>query len=466
MSSITTTERKRKNITERMCQSRVTRQIKYYDREVGGLYVSVSPSGATFNLRYTNPATRRRGSIRIGLYDAEKFNVDHARVEAMAVKFRVGRGEDVAQTDRRSKLLAAKQSITVSEMIDEYIAWMQTPVRKADGELRPRLESWKTVASQLRRLVRPRLGWMAANHVTKHDIALLSDDILAGKTGSKPSLSNARHMRKGASSLFKWAAAPSRAYVDASPCHDLEPLDKEHPRTRVLSDDEIRIFWHGLDRTDLPWDRRTRLALKFALVSMLRSGELLPIHRSELAPEGHFGNICVNVPFKRLKNRKHRPNPQPMRQPLSDLAVEIIREAVTSNEQQYVFASPVYPGQPLNRLAMGVALRGTKHEKCKTKTKTAGLCELLGLQKFTPHDLRRTAATLAGRLRIPRSQIAIALGHADPSAPVVTGVYDQADRAPEAREVLEKVAAEIRRIIDSPVQAPAPDVLMPLPLAA
>ena len=40
---------------------------------------------------------------------------------------------------------------------------------------------------------------------------------------------------------------------------------------------------------------------------------------------------------------------------------------------------------------------------------------------------------------------------------MVTGVYDQADRTPEAREVLEKVAAEIRRIIDSPVEATTPD---------
>ncbi len=108
---------------------------------------------------------------------------------------------------------------------------------------------------------------------------------------------------------------------------------------------------------------------------------------------------------------------------------------------------------------MSVALRGIRKGK---KWKTAGLCALLGLAPFTPHDLRRTAATLAGRLRIPRSQIAIALGHADPSAPVVTGVYDHADRTPEAREVLEKVAAEIRRIIDSPVEATTPDALMPL----
>jgi integrase len=183
------------------------------------------------------------------------------------------------------------------------------------------------------------------------------------------------------------------------------------------------------------------------------------MHRYELTIEDHAGNICVNVPFKRLKNRKRRSNPQPMRQPLSDLAMEIVRDAVTSSKQQFVFESPVYPGQPLNRHAMAVALRGIRNGK---KWKTPGICELLGLAKFTPHDLRRTAATLAGRLRIPRSQIAIALGHADPTAPVVTGVYDQADRTAEAREVLEKVAAEIRRIIDSPVEVAAPDALMPL----
>jgi integrase len=463
MSIIPATKSERKNITNRLCEVRVAKQTKHYDAKVSGLYVSVTPKGAVFNLKFTNPATQKRSSVRIGVYDRELCTIEHARIEAMALKYRIGRGEDIAQSARQAKARQAKLGgVTVDQAIKEYIEWMQTPVRKPDGEMRPRLESWKTLASQLNRLIKPRLGQMIAGEVTNRDIAMLQADILAGRTGSKPSLSNARHMRKGASGLFKWAAQPSRAYVERSPCHDLEPLDREHPRTRVLSDNEVRTLWLGLDRDDMPWDRRTRLALKFALVSMLRSGELLPMHRNELAVEDSAGNICVNIPFKRLKNRKSRPNPQPMRQPLSDLALAIIREAVTSSEQQYVFESPIYPGQPLNRHAMAVALRGTKHEKCKTKTKTPGICELLGLKPFTPHDLRRTAATLAGRLRIPRSQIAVALGHADPSAPVVTGVYDQADRAPEAREVLEKVAAEIRRILESPIKATTPDALMPL----
>jgi integrase len=460
MTIIPAARSERKNITNRLCEARVTSQTKHYDAKVSGLYVSVTPKGAVFNLKFTNPATQKRSSVRIGVYHRELFTIEHARIEAMALKYRIGRGEDIAQTARQAKTRQVKLSgVTVDQVIDQYIAWMQTPVRKLDGEMRPRLESWKTLASQLNRLIKPRLGKMIASEVTNRDIATLQDDILAGRTGSKGSLSNARHMRKGASGLFKWAAKPSRAYVERSPCYDLDQLDREPPRTRVLSDSEIKALWLGLDRADMPWDRRTRLALKFALVSMLRTGELLPMHRNELAIEDHTGNICVNVPFKRLKNRKRRSNPQPMRQPLSDLAMEIVREAVTSSEQQFVFESPVYPGQPLNRHAMAVALRGIRMGK---KWKTPGICELLGLTKFTPHDLRRTAATLAGRLRIPRSQIAIALGHADPSAPVATGVYDQADRTPEAREVLQRLADEIRRIINGPVEATATDALMPL----
>ncbi len=59
-----------------------------------------------------------------------------------------------------------------------------------------------------------------------------------------------------------------------APCIDLPPLDEEHPRDRVLTEDEVRTLWHGLDREDMPWDPTTRLAIKFALTTMLRSGEM------------------------------------------------------------------------------------------------------------------------------------------------------------------------------------------------
>jgi integrase len=226
---------------------------------------------------------------------------------------------------------------------------------------------------------------------------------------------------------------------------NLPKLDPEHPRTRVLSEDEIRTFWCGLDRDDLPWDRRTRLALKFELVTMLRSNELLGAHRSELF-DLNGAHPRFDVPLRRVKKRRV------IQQPLSDLAVEIIREALTSDKQQYVFASPL-GDQPMDRKVMATALRGTK---VKGKVKTPGICALLGLKPFTPHDLRRTAATLAGDLGFDDAWIAKCLDHAaskkqEQIVPTVTGkVYNHSKRMKEKRAVLDGVALELRRIIGEP----------------
>jgi integrase len=89
------------------------------------------------------------------------------------------------------------------------------------------------------------------------------------------------------------------------------------------------------------------------------------------------------VPLKRVKKRRV------IQQPLSSLAVEIIKEALKDSNKDFVFASPL-DNRPLNRKAMATALRGTKQKKDgKMVTKTPGICALLGLKPFTPHDLRR-----------------------------------------------------------------------------
>jgi hypothetical protein len=191
------------------------------------------------------------------------FPVEDARSKVYGLK---GMGDTaLAETFRDRKIRQAKRGTTVDEIIKERIEWMKTPVRKADGEMRPRIESWSNVASHLRRFVSPRLGKKVASEVTKGDIATLSNDIVACAFG-KPSISNARHMRRAASAMFKSAAEAGRDYVSASPCIDLPELDEEHPHNRVLTEHEIKVLWHGLDRGDIPWDRTTRLAIKFTLV--------------------------------------------------------------------------------------------------------------------------------------------------------------------------------------------------------
>jgi hypothetical protein len=234
-------------LTDRICEKRVTERVKIYDRKCPGLYVSITTAGvASFSFKFTDPATGKQRTGWLGVYNPETFAVEDARSRVYGLR---GTGAAVvAETFRDRKVRQAKQGKTVDEIIEERIEWMKTPVRKPDGEMRPRIESWNNVASHLRRFISPRLGKKIASEVTKHDIATLSNGIVAGKLGV-PSVANARHMRRAASGLFNWAAEAGRDYVTASPCVNLPRLDPEHPRTRVLSEAEIKIFWHGLDRT-------------------------------------------------------------------------------------------------------------------------------------------------------------------------------------------------------------------------
>jgi integrase len=103
------------------------------------------------------------------------------------------------------------------------------------------------------------------------------------------------------------------------------------------------------------------------------------------------------------------------------------------------------------RKAMATALRGTK--------KTRGVCELLGLAPFTPHDLRRTAATMCGNLGLSEADIGLCLDHqaskdenGKPLPAVTNRVYNLATAARVARKrkVLDAWAVELRRIIGEP----------------
>ena len=82
----------------------------------------------------------------------------------------------------------------------------------------------------------------------------------------------------------------------------------------------------------------------------------------------------------------------------------------------------------------------------------AVLQDLRSRGAFSPHDLRRSSATLAGELGYSEAAIAKCLDHAvtkDDGEKVhrVTGVYVRSKRMNQKRAVLDGVAAELRRII-------------------
>ena len=66
-------------LTDALCQKRVAKRVKFYDRKCPGLYVSITTKGvATFSCNFTDGGGRATSRM-IGIYHPEGFKVTDAR---------------------------------------------------------------------------------------------------------------------------------------------------------------------------------------------------------------------------------------------------------------------------------------------------------------------------------------------------------------------------------------------------
>jgi integrase len=143
--------------------------------------------------------------------------------------------------------------------------------------------------------------------------------------------------------IFRWAVG--RDLVTVDPTVGLSPpIRKEKSRDRDLSPDEIRRLWAALDKApvrrtprnserDFPMTRPTALAIKLALVTGQRIGEVAHIAVSELLLNDEAP--LWTIPGDRTKNG------QPNRVPISPLARRLIADASElAGESTWLFPSP------------------------------------------------------------------------------------------------------------------------------
>ncbi|MGY4288798.1 hypothetical protein ACVWXO_008018 [Bradyrhizobium sp. LM2.7] len=158
--------------------------------------------------------------------------------------------------------------------------------------------------------------------------------------------------------------------------------------------------------------------------------------------------------------------------PLNGLATSVAREAIVADNQGAVFSSwTVRPGSDepqladggptdrpprqlsaITRDALSAALNGRPAKGKQPARK--GIRDHLGMAHFTPHDLRRTAATIARRGGAKREDVKALLDHLEGD---VTATYDKYDMLPEKRTVAAILEAELRKIIGNrPMPIPKP----------
>ena len=195
---------------------------------------------------------------------------------------------------------------------------------------------------------------------------------------------------------------------------------------------------------DIPLTRATALALKLALATAQRIGEVTGIATAEL--DLNDTAPVWTIPGERTKNG--RPN----RVPLSPLAVALIREAMALGEAsarakaetagiavwgapKWIFPNPSGNG-PVDAHAPTKALERAR--------------PAIGLADFRVHDLRRTAATRMAEMGISPHTISLVLNHVSARSGTITGkVYVQYSYDREKREALGAWGSRLQSIVEA-----------------
>jgi integrase len=261
-----------------------------------------------------------------------------------------------------------------------------------------------------------------ASDITKRDLVLVIDKILA-----RGSTVMANRIRDLTAQVFNFAAM--RDLIPSSPAAGLlkKPGGQEQAKERSLNRDEISQFWRGLDDAKTKISLPIRLALKLILVTAQRPGEVA---------QARFNDVDVAQRLWRIGDNK---SDRPHVVPLNDLAIEIIEELrKLANGRPYLLPSvhsALKPAEPISERALSRALRNNHVDE-----------KLFGCEPFTPHDLRRTAATHMTALGIQRLHVGKVLNHSEGGD--ITAVYDRYSYWDEKQRALAAWEAELRSIID------------------
>ena len=210
---------------------------------------------------------------------------------------------------------------------------------------------------------------------------------------------------------------------------------QENIGRRILSDDEIRLFWRHIVLP--PVSRRVGLALRLALLTGVRAGEVVGITRAELEHLDSHDRAAWIIPANRAKNgRQHYV-------PLSRSARETIHSALEliSEEEPQLFPSRGNRDGPITAHALAVAMRRFS-DRLHDRSATA---KTWRAEPPSPHDLRRTFATRLSSLGVSKEDRDALLNHI--RSDVGSKHYDLYERAKEKRAALNLWAETLAELL-------------------
>ena len=416
-----------------------------------GLMARVHPSGAvSFRFRYQRSGQRLSMVLgefgEGGLSLADAYERHHEAQRELAKDLDPIEERDRRRAETEIFRRARAEAGTVAQVVEQFVhrklraerwdaasgGWSRDPKAKTKARKRPDDAAALLGCGEGRNgdndrkrapTIVSELGSEKAHDLTRRQLIEFLDRIV--DRGAPITANRVHALLK---QLFDWAAA--KDIIPASPMAGIErPGGEERPRNRVLTTHDIKCFWSKLDDADMAMP--TRLALKLLLVTAQRRGELT------FAKWDHFDLDAKRwtIPVELLKSSHSRKaTPEPHIVPLSELAIEILEElkAITGTATHLLpaHADQKKHGSYSERVLSRAVRKNAQH---------------FGISHFTPHDLRRTAASFMTKLGTPRLHVEKLLNH---STGDVAEIYDRHDYLAEKRAALERWGEHLTALVE------------------
>ena len=371
------------------------KRLEVFDTLTPGLALRITEGGKkSWSVMYRvagRGTGGNRGPLRRMTFGAfPLIDVKTAREKARAAIDLADRGDDPA--DKRKDEMRQK-----GERVFEVIC-----ARFIELHAKAHTQKWRDTERLLNTFAVPAWKGKPIDTIDRAAAHELLDDIaMEHGTGA------AREVRKHVTKLFNWAV--DRGLLAASPVAGMRRPELGYtPRERVLSMDELKAVWAAADDMGYPFGPMVRLliltAQRRAEVANLERGWLLPDQQAFEVPASHY--------------KTDRPQVVPLSAP----ALAIVEALPKWNGGTFLLSTTA----------------GKRPVSGFSKAK-ARLDRLSGVEGWTLHDLRRSAATHMARLGVAQEHIERVLGHAIEG---VAGTYNRYSYLPEKRAALDAWGAE------------------------
>jgi len=363
-----------------------------WDLKSPGLAVRMQPTG----LRVWKYIYSHHGRPRwYTLGRVDKIPLSDARKLAGRLSVRVADGAD-PQAER----VADRVSGTFEDLAARYADYAE--------HKKKRNKSWQQADKLVKKHLLPRWSKLKVTDIKRPDVRAMMNQIAA------PIVAN--QVLAAASAVFTWGMREELIKPGfVHPCFGVE-RNATNERERIRSDSEIPKFWSAFDDAGIEG-----MALKMILLTGQRPGEVAHM-RTEHIKDGWWempGEPVAKLGWPGTKNAKSN------RVWLSQPAQQVLRQM---DEKGLVFKSP--RGGPIR---LNKVMQATWTE--------------LGVERATPHDLRRSCGSAITGLGFGRDAMDRILNHVDGGS--VTNVYDRFSYADIDKRIMESVGHKFMGLVSA-----------------